>query len=351
MKRRIRSAALAAALLFSTVLTGCERQTAEYSMQVTSLFDTVITLKAYAGSRQAFDEWADEACALLEEYHRLFDIYHEYEGMNNLCTVNRIGSQAPVPVDARILDLLELAAGVGEQTGGKVNVAMGSVLTLWSGYREQGNADPSAAALPSAEELQDAMQHIDPDDIRIDREASAIYLADPALQIDVGAVGKGYAVEQTARHMEEKAEEYGVTGALINAGGNLCCIGGKGDGEPWVAGVQDPADPNRLLARVKMDGTLALVTSGDYQRYYEVDGVRYAHIIDPDTGMPPRYVSSVSVLCSDSGRADALSTALFCLPVEEGQALVESLPGTEALWVEPDGRITYSSGFETYLLD
>ena len=101
---------------------------------------------------------------------------------------------------------------------------------------------------------------------------------------------------------------------------------------------------------VGLDGEDALVTSGDYQRYYSVNGKRYAHIIDPDTLMPPEYMSSVSVLCPDSGRADALSTTLFLMPVEQGKALVESLPDVEAVWVAADGTITYSSGFEAGVL-
>ena len=346
MKRIVR---LAAALLFiATVLSGCKRQPAVFTAQVTTLFDTVITLKGCADSQKAFDEWAQDAFDILEEYHRLFDVYREYEGMNNLCTVNRLGAQAPVAVDGRILDLLELAKGIGTETGGKINVAMGAALSLWSEYREQGNNDPSAAQLPPSAELKETMAHTDMDDIRVNREDSTVYLADPLLKIDVGAVGKGYAVEQTARKMEENAQAYNVTGALINAGGNIRSIGTKGDGTPWIAGVQDPAQSDRLLVTVGLSGARALVTSGDYQRYYTVDGTRYAHIIDPDTGMPPRYVSSVSVLCGDSGRADALSTALFCLPVEEGKALIEAMPDTEAVWVEPDGEMIYSSGFAVY---
>ncbi|HIW73959.1 MAG TPA: FAD:protein FMN transferase [Firmicutes bacterium] len=336
-------------LLLSALLAGCERRRELYTTQFVTLFDTVVTVRAYAGSRQAFDEWADDLYAELEEYHRLFDVYHEYEGMNNLCTVNRLGAAAPVEVDGRILDLLEMGKAIGEQTGGKLNIAMGAALSLWSEYRAQGMADPASAALPPAGELREAMAHADPADIQIDRGASTVFLADSLLQIDVGAVGKGYAVEQAAQRMEERAEKYDVDGALINAGGNIRTIGVRGDGTPWEVGVQDPADADRLLLKVGLSGSRALVTSGDYQRYYTVDGIRYAHIIDPGTGVPPRHMAAVSVLCGDSARADALSTALFCMTVEEGRALVESLPDTEAVWVAGDGAVTYSSGFEAHL--
>ena len=350
MKRIQRAVCLAAALLLlPAALAGCAGGPALYTKQLTALFDTVITVKAYAKSQQAFDEWTDDLYGRLQEYHRLFDSYHEYEGMANLCTVNKNGAQAPVQVDGRLLDLLELGVAMGEQTGGKLNIAMGAALSLWSVYRERGLADPDSAALPPDDALQEAMAHADPADIRLDREASTVFLADPALKIDVGAIGKGYAVERAAQEMQESAADYAVDGALINAGGNIRSIGVKPDGTPWVVGVQDPADSGRLLAKAELGGSRALVTSGDYQRYYTVDGVRYAHILDPDTGLPPRYVASVSVLCGDSGQADALSTALFCMPVQEGLALVEALPDTEAMWVASDGTVTYSSGFEAYI--
>lgn len=355
MRTFLRPAALlTAALCFLAGLTGCGgRGAAErYEASYVDLFDTVTTLTAYADDRASFDRWAADVHAALLEYHQLYDIYNEYEGVVNLCRINREAASAPLAVDSRILDLLEMGKQAGEETGGKVNVALGSVLTLWRTCREAGLADPANAALPSMEALRAAAEHIDPADIVIDREASTVFLADPLLKIDVGAVGKGYAAEQVARWAAEHAEEYGVTSALLNLGGNIRAVGCRADGAPWKVGIQDPkkAETGGLLMLVGLDGEDALVTSGDYQRYYSVNGKRYAHIIDPDTLMPPEYMSSVSVLCPDSGRADALSTTLFLMPVEQGKALVESLPDVEAVWVAADGTITYSSGFEAGVL-
>ncbi len=348
------AALLTAVLLLLGGLTGCggKGTAGRYEIQYVDLFDTVTTLIAYADDRASFDRWAADVHAALLEYHRLYDIYNEYEGVTNLCLVNRKAAKAPVTVDSRILGLLEMGKQAGEETGGKVNVAFGAVLSIWKAYREEGSADPANAVLPSRESLREAAEHIDPADIVIDWDASTVFLADPLLKIDVGAVGKGYAAEQVARQMTERAEEYGVSSALLNLGGNIRAVGGRADGTPWRVGIQDPkrAETGGLLMRVGLDGGEALVTSGDYQRYYTVDGKRYAHIIDPDTLTPPEYVSSVSVLCPDSGRADALSTALFLMPAEQGRMLVESLPDVEAVWVEKDGTVTYSAGFEARIL-
>ena len=137
--------------------------------------------------------------------------------------------------------------------------------------------------------------------------------------------------------------------ALISVGGNVCAVGGREDGTPWRVGVEDPDTESGqgYVAAVDL-ADASLVTSGDYQRYYEVDGKRYCHIIDPDTGMPAGQFPSVSVLAGDSGMADALSTALFNMSLEEGMDFVESLPDAEAMWVLRDGRIRCSSGFAAY---
>ena len=159
------------------------------------------------------------------------------------------------------------------------------------------------------------------------------------MSLDVGSVGKGYAVEMVA----QAAEARGLKSALISVGGNLRAIGTKPDGSQWSGGVENPWNASDVytasssyVSGVNMSD-MALVTSGNYQRYYVVDGVRYHHLIDPDTLWPARYFDSVSVLSPDSGAADCLTTGLFCMSLEDGQKLVESLDGVEALWCTPDG--------------
>jgi thiamine biosynthesis lipoprotein len=162
------------------------------------------------------------------------------------------------------------------------------------------------------------------------------------MRLDVGAIAKGYAVEMIARHLEEQ----GITGYVLNVGGNVRTLGVKGDGNPWIVGVENPDQESdeKYLAELALTD-YSSVTSGDYPRYYLVGGVRYPHIIDPTTLMPTTAFTSVSVVTPSSADGDALSTALFCMSFEEGLALVESLPDTEVMWLFPNGERKYSSGY------
>ena len=159
------------------------------------------------------------------------------------------------------------------------------------------------------------------------------------MSLDVGAIAKGWATQ--------KASEHAPAGMLISVGGNVCATGPKtAEGDPWVIGIQDP-DGGDSIHTIYVTGG-AVVTSGDYQRVYYVDGKPYHHIIDPNTRMPAAYWRSVTVVCGDSGLADALSTALFLLPLEDGQALAEQC-GAEVLWIDGDGAESMTPGFRDML--
>ena len=312
-------------------------------------FDTVTTITGYAESKEEFDRIAAEILAELGDYHRLFTIYHRFEGMENLCTVNELvdGAHRVVTVDRRIVDLLLYAKEMHALTGGRINIAMGSVLSIWHDYRTEGINDVTAAKLPPMEALLDAAKHTDIQNLVIDEKACTVTLTDPKMKLDVGAIAKGYAVEMAAQTLEKK----GITGYVINVGGNVRTVGSKPDGEGWTVGIEDPADPSAdYIAYLSLSGE-SLVTSGSYQRYYLVNGERYHHIIHPDTLMPAKGFLSVSILTPHSGNGDALSTALFCMPFEEGLALVESLPETEAQWVFSDGSIRTSSGWSRHTVN
>ena len=332
----------------TTVSDSAERFTAYYF----DVFDTMTQVIAYCDSQAEFDRQAEALHDDLVAYHQLYDIYNDYEGINNIKTINDNAGVAPVKVDERIIDMLELAVELYDTTGGKLNVAMGSVLAVWHDHREAAEADPSDAdnTLPDPAELEAAAAHCDIRDLVIDREAGTVYLADPEMRLDVGSVGKGYAVEQVCR----AAQERGLVSASVSVGGNLRSIGTKPRGQSWESGIVSPWDDSllygsgsSLLAAVNSTD-LAVVTSGDYQRFYTVDGVRYHHIIDPDTLWPADYFTAVTILCPDSGLADCLSTGVFCMPLDEGMALVESLEGVEALWCTKDGQVITSSGFADY---
>lgn len=326
-----------------------------YQAQFLELFDTVTTIIGYAPSKAEFTKFAQSVYDNLNEYHELFDIYNDYDGINNIKTINENAGVAPVKVDQKIIDMLLFSKKAYELSGGKVNVAFGAVLAVWHDYREAGIDDPSKAQLPSMELLQEKAAHTDINKVIINEEASTIYLEDPEMSLDVGAIAKGYATEKVA----DQSVADGYYNALLSVGGNVRAIGSKErnltmkegtTSSPWSVGIQNPdlESDEQYLGILKLTD-LSLVSSGDYERYYTVDGKRYHHIIDPVTLMPADYFTAVSIVTEDSGLADALSTAIFTMPYEEGLKLIEELTNTEALWVCQDGTMKYSSGFEALL--
>ena len=290
--------------------------TAQYSWLGWDAFDTITNV---IGNAQSEEEWNSQMQAFHEdllEYHRLYDIYNTYEGVVNLANVNEMAGKGPVQVDERIIALLQEAKAVYAQTNGKTNVAAGAVLSLWHDARTAGLEDAQNAALPSEQALQQAAGHCNIEDLVIDEAAGTVELKDPAMRLDVGSIGKGYAVEQCARAAERDQNSQTALYALSLPGGQ------------------------------------SLVTSGDYQRYYTVNGEKYHHLIDLQTLYPARYWNSVTVIAPDSGLADGLSTGLFCMDYEQGRALAESLPGVEVCWVRiEDGKVKaqFTEGFKEKL--
>ncbi len=332
----------------SISLASCGKKTEKFTKYSFDYFDTASTVIGYAESEEVFNAVCEDIFAQLENYHRLFTIYHRYEGLENLCTVNELcdGAHRTVKVDRDIIDLLLYCKEVYKKTDGKVNIAMGSVLSIWHDYRTEGMDEPWNAKLPSRKELELAAEHTDINDLVIDEENCTVTITDPEMKLDVGAVAKGYAVELIARDLADK----GITGYVLNIGGNVRTVGFKGDGEKWTVGVENPDtddEDNPYVAHVKLAGE-SLVTSGSYQRYYTVDGKNYHHIIDSETLMPSELFQSVSIICESSADGDMLSTALFCMDLKSGLELIESLDGTEAMWIDLDGEKHYSEGFRNY---
>ncbi len=325
-------------LLALVLLSGCgEKEKQVYQTVFLDVFDTVTTLRGYEESEQAFQQRAEQVHQALQEYHKLFDIYNDYPG--GLKQVNDNAGLSPVQVDRAVLDLLKDCRDYYELTHGRVNVAMGSVLYLWHEAREAGLNDPEHAALPEMEKLKEAAKHTSFDTVLLDEQAGTVFLSDPSQRLDVGAVAKGWTAQRVSQLLPE--------GYMLNVGGNVCTRGVKPGGGKWNIAVQSPNAGEDNLCVVSLAGQ-SLVTSGDYQRSYTVDGKRYHHIIDPDTLMPSEYWRSVTILCDDSGLADCLSTALFLLPLEEGKALAEQY-NVEVMWVDADMYITQTPGFTTAL--
>lgn len=334
------------------IMTGCPQISTEpesskpKGMVYFTYFDTVSYIYSYAGdSEEQFEQRAKLASDILWEYHQLFDIYHAHSGVNNLYTINEQAGGAPVTVDQKLIDFLLYARELHNLTGGKMNIMMGAVLSPWHDCRTEATADPQNAKLPSMAELEEASKHTDISLLEIDDENNTVRITDPKASLDVGALGKGYATEMAAQALEEA----GVTGYVLNIGGNIRIIGTKPDGSGWKTGIKDPADPDSSYSAYLDLANTSCVTSGSYERFYTVGGQRYHHIIDSSTLMPAAYFPSITVITKDSGLADALSTALFCMDYETGSTLVASLEGVEALWITFDGDVLMSAGMAAFV--
>ena len=330
-------------VLAIVMLVGCGApmdtvKTKQYQATFLDLFDTVTTIIGYAETEEEFGEITDKLRDELEVYHQLFDIYNDYEGISNIKTINDQAGIAPVKVDRKIIDFLLDCRTYHEMTGGAVNVAMGSVLSLWHEARTDGINNPENAKLPEEEALKEAAKHCSFDTVIIDEEASTVYLEDPDQRLDVGAIAKGWTTERIC--------ENAPSGMLISVGGNVKATGPKPErNSSWVVGIQSPDGTTGKYVHTVYVNQESVVTSGDYQRYYMVDGEKYHHIIDPDTLYPAARWKAVSIVCEDSGLADALSTALFLLSQEEGQKLLDKCNAC-AVWIDLNDEITYSTGFE-----
>lgn len=329
-----------------------------YNAQFLDVFDTVSMEIGYEPDEETFKSRYKDSHELLLKEHQLFDIYNDYDGINNIKTINDNAGKEPVKVDPKLIELLKWGKEIYTLTNGKLNIAYGAVLRLWHDKREIGMADPEKAELPDEEALKEAAQHTNIDDVIIDEEAGTVFLKDPEMSLDVGGIAKGYATEDAAKLIEGA----GSDSFMLNLGGNLRAIGLKDNKEKWVCPVENPTyrdnQTGDQYAIVTYLDNASLVTSGDYERYYVVDGERYHHIVDPDTMYPARYHRSVTILTHDSALADALSTALFCMSVEDGKALIKSISeGTsslgnservgriDAMWIESDGTQEFTDGF------
>lgn len=335
MKRKILSLLLTLTL-FLPASCGQDVLSERYEGSFLELFDTVTTVVGYAESEEAFTDIVQGIYDEMSVYHELYDIYNSYDGVNNLKTVNDNAGVSPVKVDERIIDLLEFCRKMYDETDGKVNIAMGSVLELWHDERTYGILNPDSAKIPDMNDLEKANEHTDIGDIIIDRENSTVYITDPGLRIDVGAVAKGYAAGKIAESLPE--------GFLMSVGGNVVSTGAKPGGENWGVGVDDPSGEEDYIYILSISGE-AVVSSGIYQRNYVVGDKLYHHIIDPVTLMPAEKYAAVTVICNDSAASDALSTALFLSDIKEGEELLEKY-GAEALWVYNDGTQHKSKGFD-----
>ena len=341
--KKIISLILVAALLSGLCACG-EKKPAllKYSNTFFDAFDTVITITAYCDSEETFNGLFETSEAEFIRYHKLFDIYNSHEGITSLKDVNDMAGSGAVKVDPAIIELLGYAKEMYGTTNGKMNVAMGAVLSRWHTARELAlvmDADP----VPDISELKEKAEHCSIDDLVIDAAAGTVELKDPEMSLDVGAIAKGFATEKVIDMLAEQ----GATHVLINAGGNVRTLGIKPDGSKWKVGIQNPdtQSSEAYIDTVDIDEK-SVVTSGIYERFFEYGGRRYHHIIDSETLFPELRYQSVTIVTEDSALADALSTAVFNMEPAEGKDFINSMDGVEAMWILNDGTQVFSEHFK-----
>lgn len=334
------------------ILSGCGREKYQrYDDSFFDTFDTVTTVIAYTESEEEFEEYMDEIHKRFIELHKLYDKYKNYEDINNIKTINDNAGIKAVKVDKKIIDLILFSKEWYYKAGKETNIAMGPVIDVWAKYRDEALDNPEEAKIPSLEELEEAGKYTDINKVIVDEENRTVFLEDSNMSLDVGAVAKGYAVELVAKEIEKE----GLKSALISGGGNIKPIGKPLEKKKtkWGIGIQNPdkelINTGNILETLFIKD-MSVVSSGDYQRYYMVDGKAYHHIIDPNTLMPGDYYSAITIVTPDSGLADFLSTSAFLLPLNESKKLIESLEDTEALWVMKDGTINTTPGMEALML-
>jgi len=218
------------------------------------------------------------------------------------------------------------------------------VISLWHDAREQSNG-AGPAYIPSTDDLTKANEHTNINDVIVDEAGSTVFLKHKGMSLDVGAIAKGFATNLTI----EDAKKAGLISGILNAGGNVVVVGQPMDGRRrWGIGIADPAaaftgDSDTIDIIYQNSGSV--ITSGSYERYFTYNGKNYNHIIDPSTLQPADRYTSVTVLLPDSGLADMLTTPLFILPMDQGEAIVKQYGGA-CMWVTPDDKMYATDGYK-----
>lgn len=313
-------------MLFLLLITGCNKTS--FISHNFFYMDTYINVKIYDyEDEKVFDEIEK----IYKDYHELADRYHEYEGLVNVYYLkNNNTIEEWFKLDSRLCSMIELGLEYNEKTNGKFNINMADILDIWKNYRENGTG------IPTLEELEVAKSNINP--IKF---VSKCTLFNNHPSIDLGAVAKGYATNEVGKYLNEK----GIKKFIINAGGNVLVGDHYQDGK-YKIGLETPNQTKEIYKVLKLNNS-SVVTSGGYERFYTYEGKTYHHIIDYDTLFPANNFKSVTVITSDSGLADTLSTSLFLLSLEDGKKLIENM-NVDAIWYTIDDKVITTEGIKNY---
>jgi thiamine biosynthesis lipoprotein len=317
---------LPASLLLVTTLLFATAAQAEWYHREAAIMGTRIAVELWHEDQGGADKAME---AVLAEMHRVDALMSHYKPESQLSAINQRAAIEPVPVDAELARLLDRAAKFSELTNGAFDITYASVGYLYD-YR--------AHQKPTAEQIAAGLGAVNWRHVVVDMKQSTVRFTQPGVRIDLGGIAKGYAVDRAIAILRS----LGVEHASVTAGGDTRIMGDR-FGRPWVVGIQHPDDPAKVIARIPIVDA-AISTSGDYERYFDEDGKRYHHIINPRTGKSAGEVRSVTVIGPDATTTDGLSTSVFVMGPERGIALIERLGDVDAVIVKNDGKVLYSSG-------
>ncbi len=297
--------------------------------KTTQLLGTIITAEVYGVH-------SEESLTLA--FNRVKEIENKmsrYIPRSEVTLINEYAGEKPVPISEDTYFVLATALEYAEKTHGAFNPVLGNIVELW------GIGTPGAQ-IPSQEALDQFLPYLDYDKLVLSKNPYTAYLSCDKIKIDLGAIAKGYAGDEMARILSEE----GIESGILNLGGNVVVIGKKPDNSLWTIGVQNPLETERgEIAGIIKPLDTSVVTSGSYERFFEEDGIRYHHILDPATGYPAQKdVISSTIISPSSTIADALSTAVYILGKDQGLMLIESLPNVEAILITDKHEVYTSSG-------
>lgn len=264
----------------------------------------------------------DEACRIERKFSR-------YRESSVVSEINRNAGRTPVAVDEETEMLVAAALELARMTGGRFDPTVGVLRRAW---------DFKRGRVPSTDEIADLLPLVNADSVSIRNRT--VFLRKPGMEIDLGGVGKEYAVDRAARILRDE----GIRSAIVNFAGDVRTVGSRGDGRPWKVGVADPRLRGCCRFAVRTLGDAGIATSGDYERGFVKDGVRYHHILDARSGWPARGVASVTVVAASAFRAGRFATAAFLLGVEAGLSLLEEASGVEGALITEAGALRSTAG-------
>ncbi len=319
-------------LLTILSLCGCQRQPEIYQRSA-FLMGTLVDIQVVCRDSALADKAISAAFSRIQAVELEMSSHIDASALSK---VNKLsGNKQPVKVSAELFNLLQRGRQWGELSQGAFDISIGAVSRLW---------DFDNKKLPDREMLLAKLPLVNYQLLRLDQENKTAYLPEKGMALNLGGIAKGYAVDEAVRVLESM----GIKRALVDAGGDMRALGGKTKGLPWKIGLRHPRDKKRIIAKISLRDK-AVVTSGDYERFFIKDGLRYHHILNPGTGQPARELVSVTVLSLSAETADALSTAVYVMGAEEGLKLVSKQAGCEVLLVTSGGEIITSPGFAAEL--